>query len=127
MDRPSYRKLVVDRRDDVFCVRPRKHQYYEAEIQDLGEEFNALIDQEGCRKLALRLGPKAPECLYSVFLAKLVAVQRRMKEVGGVMKLYDVPPEVVEIFEVCRLKDVFEFEPDEQAAVAALRGSKPRG
>jgi hypothetical protein len=126
MERP-FRNLVVERHDDVFCVRPRKRQYYEAEILDLGDEFNALIEQAGCRKVALGLGPKAPECLYSVFLAKLVAVQRRLKEVGGAMVLYDVPPEVVEIFEVCRLKDVFRFEPDEESAVGALRDSRPVG
>lgn len=120
MDRP-YRYLVVHRRDDVCCVRLRKYQFYETELVELEQELTDLIEQQGCRKLALRLGPDVLDCLYSVFMAKLVLIQRRVSECGGVLKLYDVPPAVAGVFEACRLKDVFDFLPDEEAAVAALR------
>jgi len=119
MERP-YRHLAVQRHGDVFCVRLTTRQMHETEIIELADELVSLVIDEGCRKMALSLGPEAPDCLYSIFLAKLVMVRRRMRECGGAMKLCDVPAQVLGIFEACRLKDHFEFVSDQNAAIAAL-------
>ena len=70
----------------------------------------------------MSLGPQDPECLYSVFLAKLVALQRRMKAKEGVLKLADVSPEARGIFAACHLEKIFDFVPTTASAVAALQG-----
>ena len=48
----------------------------------LADEVVDLIDG-GCRKLVFTLGPESLQCLYSVFLAKLVMFQRVLRERGG--------------------------------------------
>ena len=85
----------------------------------MADEVLALIDG-GCRKMVFSLGPGALQCLYSVFLSKLVMFQRVMREHGGAMKLCDVTPEVREVFEACRLNELFDFAPDQSAALAAF-------
>jgi hypothetical protein len=116
----SYRHITVERAGDVFCVRLARPRLDETAVLELADEWNALIDREGCRKLVLSLGPEDPECLYSVFLAKLVSLQRRLQEKGGALKLAEAGPHTLNIFEACRLKTFFDFIPDRAGAIEAL-------
>ncbi len=115
----SPRHILVTRLGDVTCVALVKHRMTEEELTGMADEVTGLIDG-GCRKLVISLGPGALECLYSVFLSKLVLFQRLMREHGGTMKLCDVTPEVKEVFQACRLDDLFEFTPDQSAALDAF-------
>jgi hypothetical protein len=114
----SDRYIDVERRGDAFCVRLRQHRLEERQIHEVTRELLALVTDEGCRKLALSLGPQPPECLYSVFLAKLITVQRVLGGLGGALVLCEVAPEVRAIFEACSLDHQFPFVPDFDAAVA---------
>jgi hypothetical protein len=114
------RFIQVERRGDVYCVRLVRGQLGEAEIEGLVGELQALVTNEGCRKLALSLGPRPPEFLYSVFLAKLIHLQRMLNGLGGRLAVCEAGEEVVEIFTSCHLKDLFTFLPDFDAAVAHL-------
>jgi anti-anti-sigma factor len=118
----QYRHVVVDRKGDVFCVRLRKQQLDESELYALAEELLGLISEQSCRKMALALGPQEPSCLYSVFLAKLITVRRRMLEAGGAMVLCDASPAVHGVFAACQLQDYFDFTPDMASAIERLRG-----
>jgi anti-anti-sigma factor len=115
-----YRHIQVTREKGVFAVRLRRRHLDEMDIVELADELMALIKEEGCRKLALALGPGRLECLYSVFLAKLVMVRRSLTEHGGKLILCEATPETVAIFEACHLKDYFDFQPDMAAATTAL-------
>jgi len=119
MDRP-YRQIDVSRHGDVFCVRLVRRNMAEEDLHEFGEELGRLIDNDGCRKLVLNLGPDGPLCLYSIFLAKLVSLQRRLQQAGGGLQLAHVGAEIYKIFEACKLQALFEFAPDQDAAVVAL-------
>jgi anti-anti-sigma regulatory factor len=108
----------VEKRGDVFCVRLRRQRLDESEILALAEELLGLVRNGGCRKLALSLGPTPPEFLYSVFLAKLISLQRNLRERGGELAVCHAGPEVRSIFEACSLDGLFLFLPDFDAAVA---------
>ncbi len=113
------RHILTTQVGDVTCVSLIKHRLTEEQLLQMTDEIIALIDG-GCRKMVFSLGPGALQCLYSVFLSKLVMFQRVMREHGGTMKLCDVTPEVREVFEACRLNDLFDFAPDQSAALAAF-------
>lgn len=115
-----YRLITVDREADVFCVRLRKRKLDETEVYQLAEELTSLITDEGCRKMALSLGPEEPQCLYSVFLAKLITVRRQLLERDGGLRLCDASPAVLDVFAACKLKDYFEFAPDMNTAILQL-------
>jgi anti-anti-sigma factor len=119
MVRP-YRYIIVDHKGDVCCVRLQQSQFDESEVYALSEELISLISDQHCRKLALSLGPEAPRCLYSVFLAKLISVRRRALEAGGRLVLCDVSPAVLDVFDACQLREYFDFAPDMAGAIAEL-------
>jgi hypothetical protein len=89
----------------------------ETEIQQFGEEMIALCADEGCRKIALSLGPEALDCLYSVFLAKLIAIRNALARREGQFVLCEVGPIAFSVFEACLLHREFVFVDDFPAAV----------
>jgi hypothetical protein len=115
MDR--YRHISVSRQQEVLCVRLRHARLEENEIHQLGDEILGLCQEPGCR-LALSLGPDAPYCLYSVFLAKLVALRNALLRIGGRMVLCDVGANTYGAFEACQLHKEFTFVRDFAAALA---------
>src|SRR5262249_43061615 len=115
------RYLEVEHVGDVFCVRLRRYNLHEKEILELADELVKLIDDDGCRRMVLSLGPESPQVLFSVFLAKLVMIRRRLLENGGVpLKLCDTGEDVRGVFKACQLSDLFEFYPDQASAVASF-------
>ena len=112
-----YRLIAVERRGDVCCVRLCLARLEEAQVYELATELLALAD-EGCNKVALSLGPDGPVCVYSVFLAKLMTVQRVLGERGGELVLCEVSPVTRTAFTASRLDEKFQFLPDFDAAVA---------
>jgi anti-anti-sigma regulatory factor len=70
--------------------------------------------------LALGLGNDELDCLYSMFLGKLVATRRLILENGGHMHLCEVGPASLSVLTTCKLDELFEIHPDMGAAVKAL-------
>jgi anti-anti-sigma factor len=126
MERP-FRHIDVECAGDVHCVRLRQSKLEETALYELADELQSLVEDDGCRKMLLSLGPAEPQFLYSVFLAKLVTLQRRLQGNGGALKLSDVAPETVKIFDACRLTPLFEFVPDRAAGIAAFQSHPPSG
>jgi len=116
----AYRHLDVEHLGDIYCIRLRRYRLDEPALHELGEEFKALVERDGCRKLILSLGPEHPECLFSLFLAKLVSLQRRMRERGGTLLIADAKPFTMGIFDACRLTSLFDFAPDRARAIEML-------
>jgi anti-anti-sigma factor len=114
----TYNHLDVRHRGDVSCVRFLRSALDEDELYEMCVELHRLIP-DGCRKVVLVLSPD-PQFLYSIFLAKLVSLQRRLREVNGALKLAEVSTNIMAVFEACRLHKHFDFAPTEDAAVAAL-------
>lgn len=110
--------IDVEQRGEVCCVRLCHIRFDEPMIYELAAELRALVEDGICRKMALSLGPKAPDCMYSIFLANLIALQRILHEHQGELVLCHVRPDVREIFAACGLEEMFHFVPDYDAAVA---------
>jgi anti-anti-sigma factor len=120
-----YRHLDLECRADVCCVRLRNRRLDEAELNDLTDELVDLVKVDGCRKMALSLGPEPPSCLYSVFLARLVSLQRLLREQGGGLVLCELRPEVYRIFEACQLDAQFRFARTVEAGCTMLAQGAP--
>jgi len=124
----SYKHIRVERRDnDEFCVRLRHTRLEENEIQQMGVELIDLCEQHGCRKLALSLGPQPPDCLYSVFLAKLIAIRNALRRHHGQFILCEVSPTAYQVFEACLLHREFTFAADFAAAHVAFQNNPATG
>lgn len=113
----AYRQITFEKRGEVCCARLRSLRLEEESVHELAEELLELA-AEASPKLALSLGPRAPLCLYSVFLAKLVTLQRQLSQRGGDLVLCEAPPEVRSVFAACRLENQFRFLQNFDEAVA---------
>ncbi len=113
-----YRYIKVERRGEVFCTTLCQPHLDELMVHELAGELRRLVEEDGCRKLALSLGPEAPQCLYSVFLAHLISLQRKLRERQGELMLCHASPPVRDIFAACGLDQLFHFVPDFEAAIA---------
>lgn len=118
----QHRFLSVERLGDTLCVRLKCRRVEESEIHLLGQELVGL-GEGGGRKVALSLGPEPPDCLYSVFLAKLITVRNSLAREGGQLVLCEVGPVAFSVFEACLLHREFTFAPD--FATAARLMSPP--
>ena len=112
--------LEVEQVGDVLAIRLQQTQMGVVDVDELVAEVDGTLAECGCKKLVFSLGPEEPQCLYSVFLAKLVSLQRRLQNGGGGLKLAEASADVQDIFEACRLRSFFEFVPDRSAAIAAF-------
>ncbi len=112
------RHITVERRGEVFCVRLRRPRLNEPDMYQFADEVIELVSRDGCRRLALSLGPEPLDCMYSVFLAKLITIQRKLREYDGEMVLCEVPSMVMPIFEATKLDTQFHFVPDFAAATS---------
>jgi anti-anti-sigma factor len=116
----SFKQLEFERHGDVYCVRLSHNRFDESGLEDLSKEAGRLIDDQGCRKMVLALGPEDTLCLYSVFLAKLVNLQRRLASAGGALALAGLSDTTQHIFQVAGLSKFFTFYPNTETAVKAL-------
>ena len=119
MDRP-YEYIAFRDQAGVFCVRINNHRLREVDMEQLGTELNRLIDERDCHKMVLSLGPGDFECLYSVFLGKLIHLQQRLASIGGAMVVAEASENTMGVFRATGLDKHFQFFADPLTAMHAL-------
>ena len=119
--KPTQKFLNVERIGSIFCVGLLQPRIEDHQIEHLGAELTKLIDEENARKIVFKLGPDDPDCLLSVFLAKLISLQRRLDSLGGALALANVDPDTREIFRIAGIEKFFCFYPDQQSAAGVRR------
>ena len=87
----------------------------EENIQEVGDQLYQLVDVEGKRQLLLNFGNV--QYLSSAALGKLINLKKKVGAVKGKLKLCCIHPDLLEVFRITRLDQVFEISPDEQAAL----------
>lgn len=90
----------------------------EANIQELGRELFHLVEEEQRKKLLLNFSNV--EFLSSAALGKLITLDKKVKKVGGQLKLSNIRPEIYEVFAITRLNRLFDIKDDESDALAAF-------
>ena len=87
----------------------------EESIQEVGDQLYQLVDVEGKKQLLLNFGNV--QYLSSAALGKLINLKKKVGAVKGKLKLCCIHPDLLEVFRITRLDQVFEISPDEQAAL----------
>src|SRR5436305_2767368 len=119
MKRP-FKQITFEKRGDVHGVCILQSQFDENGLDELSAEVGRLIDEGGCRKMVMTFASGDPLCLYSVFLAKLVNLQRRLGTAGGALALAGLSENAQHIFEAAGLHKFFTFYPNVDAAVKEM-------
>ena len=118
-----YQYITFERTGEVLCARLQNPRVADQDMEDLGAELVRLVDVEKGEKIVVCLGPDEPDCLISVFLAKLISLQRRLGSSGGELALAHVSEHTRGIFVAAGIEKLFHFYPDQESAVHALHAS----
>ena len=85
----------------------------EEQIQEVGEQLYSLVEDEGHKSLLLNFGNV--QYLSSAALGKLINLKKKVAAVKGKLKLCCIHPDLLEVFRITRLDQVFEIYSEEQA------------
>lgn len=88
-------------------------------LDQVGHELFALVEQFGCRKMVVSL--RNVRVVTSGGLGKLITVHRKMHRHEGTVVFCDVQPAVDEVLETSRLNTYLKIAADVDRALATLQ------
>src|SRR5262249_25569259 len=117
------RRLEAEHIGDVTVVNFVDRKILdEQNIQIIGDQLFSLVDEESsqrdCKKFLLNFSNV--EYLSSAALGKLIALNQKVKGIGGRLVLCNIHPDIREVFEITRLSTFIPIQEDEQAALQAF-------
>lgn len=116
MSQASRRHLSTETIDGVTVVSFIDTKIVtEDNILEVGDQLYQLVDVEGKRQLLLNFGNV--QYLSSAALGKLINLKKKVGAVKGKLKLCCIHPDLLEVFRITRLDQVFEIYSEEQAAL----------
>lgn len=114
---PSY--LRVTRDGDVVQVDfVEKHILDEAIIRAIGLELAKLVDESARPRLVINF--RNVEHLSSFALGTLITVNNKISAKDGQLRLCEIRPEIVQIFEITKLNKILRIEKTMATAKASL-------
>lgn len=87
----------------------------EANIQSIGNQLFALIDEDGRRKIILDFS--LVEYLSSAALGKLIIMDKKAKGAKTKLRLCCIRPEIYEVFEITKLNKIFDIRATQEEAL----------
>ena len=100
--------LSVTQQKDVRVVEFTNNRILdEANIAEIGTGLNVLIDERNNPKLLLDFG--SVDHLSSAALGMLINANKRVKEKNGQLRLANIKPQILEVFEITKLNKLFKI------------------
>ncbi len=87
-------------------------------IEEMGEEMFSLVDSENRKHILLNF--EGVEFLSSAALNKLILLDKKVKQVGGILRLCNLRAEIMEVFTITRPNRVFDIRKSESEALKAF-------
>ena len=111
--------LSVTQQKDVRVVEFTNNRILdEANIQEIGQGLNVLIDERNNPKLLLDFG--SVDHLSSAALGMLINANKRVKEKNGQLRLANIKPQIFEVFVITKLNKLFKIHPTRADALASF-------
>ena len=104
---------------DVTVVRFADRKIIDVNsINELGDELFDLTEKENRKSLLLNF--EKVEFLSSAALNKLIVLDKKVKAASGKLKFCSLRPEIIEVFVITRLNQLFDIREDEPDALAGF-------
>ena len=119
MAQPQQSYLRISK--DPECTRiefTERHVIDEVMIRQIGNELTKLVDDSVRPRLVVSF--RGVEHLSSAALGTMLTVMNRVKGKDGQLRLCDINPQIMQIFEITKLNRVLRIEKDVAAAKASL-------
>ena len=112
---PSQRLDIEEVGDVTVAKFVDKKILDEANIQAIGANLFALIDEDGRKKVVLDFS--IVEYLSSAALGKLITLDKKAKAAKSKLRLCCIKPEIYEVFEITRLNKIFDIKATQEDAL----------
>lgn len=89
-----------------------------ANIEEMGDELFSLVSEEHMKHILLNF--EGVGFMSSAALNKLISLDKKVKEVGGVLRLCNLKAEIMEVFVITRLNRVFDIRKTESDGLKAF-------
>jgi anti-sigma B factor antagonist len=110
------RRLDIDMIGEVTIARfIDKKILDESVIQSIGNQLFGLVEEDGRQRIILDFSNV--EYLSSAALGKLITMDKKVKAVGGKLRLCSIRPDIYEVFAITKLNQVFDIKDDQDQAV----------
>lgn len=111
--------LAVSEQKDVRIVEFTNNKILdEANIKEIGDGLNALVDERINPKLLLDFA--TVDHLSSAALGMLINVNKRVKERNGQLRLTNIKPQILEVFVITKLNKLFKIMDSRPEAVSSF-------
>lgn len=90
----------------------------ETNIQNIGNQLFALVDEDGRKKIVLDFS--IVEYLSSAALGKLITMDKKVKAAKAKLRLCAIRPEIYEVFEITRLNKIFDIKSTQEEALDGM-------
>jgi anti-sigma B factor antagonist len=116
---PTHKRIDVSKVGDVTVVKFVDRKILdEAGIQELGAELFSLVEHDNRRSILVSFDNV--DFLSSAALGKLITLDRKVKSVQGRLKMCNIRPEILEVFQITKLNKVFDIRGEEAEAISAF-------
>ena len=113
------RRLEIEEVGDVTVAKfIDKKILDEGNIQIIGNQLFALIEEDGRQKIVLDFSNV--EYLSSAALGKLITMDKKVKAAKGKLRLCAIRPDIYEVFAITKLNKLFDMKDNLEAALAGL-------
>jgi anti-sigma B factor antagonist len=113
--------LRVQKQNDVAVITFVTSRILDqSNVQQLGEEFEALVDDYQLGKIVLNF--QNVSYMSSAVMGKLVGLLKKVKAAAGRLVLCNIEEGIYEIFEIMRFDKMFDIRATEDEAVIELMG-----
>jgi anti-sigma B factor antagonist len=113
--------LRIEKQNDVAVVSFVTSRILDqSNVQQLGEEFDALVDDYKLPKIVVNF--EGVTYMSSAVMGKLVGLLKKSQGAGSSLALCNIEDSIYEIFEIMRFDKMFKIYKAEDEAVIALMG-----
>jgi anti-sigma B factor antagonist len=111
--------LSVTEQKDIRIVEFTNNKILdEANIKEIGDGLNALVDERAHPKMLLDF--TTVDHLSSAALGMLINVNKRVKERNGQLRLANIKPQIFEVFVITKLNKLFRIMGTRPEALASF-------
>ncbi len=114
------RRLKVHHNGDVTRVDFLDRNILDdGDIQAIGQQIADIIDRSNSPKLLINF--EHVEHLSSAALGTLITINNKIRLKGGQLRLSNIDPQILEVFEITRLDQLFQIHDNVAAAVGSFK------
>ncbi len=101
-------RLIIEQSDDVARIRfLDRNILEEASIQQIGKEIGHVIDRSSNPRVLINF--ENVEHLSSAALGTLIAINNKIKQKGGQLRLSNIRSHIYEVFAITKLNKLFKI------------------